>query len=142
VQKYLVKNVQAHYFKEVLEIMKNPKKVEYSENHKAWNLIKSLGLQLDQGILWVTGRIFHPGCELYGKIPLMPGKGPIAWCMMKEFHFSTGHGGANHMLAASREKFWFQRGAKLAVSIRKRCEKCALIDRPPVSMAEATLPSG
>lgn len=70
----------------------------------------------------------------------MPGYGPIAWCIMKEYHLNTLHGGSNHALLASRDKFWFLRGGKLAVSVRKRCEQCTPYDKKPIEVPEATLP--
>jgi hypothetical protein len=70
----------------------------------------------------------------------MPGTGPISWAIMKKYHLSTMHGGSNHALLASREKYWFLRGGKLAISVRKKCSNCIPYDRKPISVPEATLP--
>ena len=142
VQEALVREAQAHYFKDVLQLLQNPKRMETSDDNRAKKLILNLGLSLENGIIYTKGRI-HQSDEgfPYGKLILMPGNGPIAWSIMKVFHHQTQHGGSNHALLASREKFWFLRGAKLAVSVKKRCEQCSLLDRKPISVPEATLPA-
>jgi hypothetical protein len=141
IEKSLIQNVQSHYFKNILYLLKNPKKLEETDDQKSRNLILSLGLALESDIIYVTGRIhFHGSNEPYGKLILMPGHGPVAWCIMKRYHLKTLHGGGNHALLASREKLWFLRGGKLAQSARKKCEQCAPFDIKPISVPEATLP--
>ena len=142
IQLGLVKAAQSQHFKEVLQLLKKPKLMETVGDSKAKKLILSLGLTLEEDVIYAQGRIHHQETGFpYQKLILMPGHGPIAWSIMKQYHHMTHHGGSNHALLASREKFWFLRGAKLAVSVKKRCEQCAILDRKPISVPEATLPA-
>jgi hypothetical protein len=137
----LIRHIQTHYFGEVIHLLKNPTKMDGLENNKSKSLILSLGLVLENDIIYVQGRIHFKGDnEPYGQLILMPGMGPVSWTIMKKYHLSTLHGGSNHALLASRERFWFLRGGKLAINVRKKCSNCIPFDRKPISVPEATLP--
>ena len=141
ISKGLIQHVQQHYFQETLYLLQKPEKFEEAPMNKAKQLIYQLGLILEKGIIYVTGRISSVENDpTYGKLILMPGKGPIAWSLMKQYHHETSHGGANHMVMASRNKYWFLRANKLAQSVRRKCQNCMFYDRKPLTAPEATLP--
>jgi hypothetical protein len=66
--------------------LKHPQKIKETNDQKSKDLILSLGLKLEDVIIYIHGRTYIPkNSRPYGKLILMPGKGPITWCLMKQY---------------------------------------------------------
>lgn len=121
---YWLKWVQeAEYAEEIKYIKENVGKVP--------ELVKKLGLFLDEGFLRCKGRIDNSELSYSARFPfLLPKKHWFTKLVIEEYHQRALHGGVQDTLCKLREHYWVPQGRQSVKSVISKCYVCRRLEGP------------
>ena len=133
--KFIVKNLQNHYFaKEILEL-KNNSLISSKQ-------LRSLKLFLDsEQMLRVGGRLHNANITFDQKHPyLLPSHNETIKIMLKQEHLRMGHAGSQTVLSNFRLRYWPLNGLRETKQVIRNCVTCARFRVQPAQQIMADLP--
>ena len=96
---------------------------------------------IEENIVRVGGRLGRSDLSYDQRHPiLLPADHHLSKLIMQDLHIKSFHGGAERVLAESRQKFWIVRGRNLAKKIIRECTGCRKLHQQPHSTLMGNLP--
>ena len=121
---YWLKIVQGTEFSEELKFLKG-------RHRKAPELVRKLGLFLEDGIIRCKGRINNSELSYSAKFPvLLPKKHWFTRLLIEDAHRRAIHGGVQDTLCKMREQFWVPQGRQSVKTVLSKCYICKRLEGP------------
>ena len=134
--RYWLKFVQETEYGEEMQFLKG-------KPGKTPDLVKKLGLFLEEGVIRCKGRIDNSELSYSARFPvLLPKKHWFTKLMIEETHCKALHGGVQETLCKLREHYWVPQGRQSVKSVIVKCYVCRRLEGPSCDYpAPPALPS-
>jgi hypothetical protein len=94
------------------------------------------------GVLRVGSRILKANIASETKFPaILPPKDDVTITIIRHFHEMNHHAGPKFTLAASRQRYWINKGLQTTKSVIHRCMNCQRNFKSPMTQKMAPLPA-
>ena len=133
--KAIIAYVQRETFSEELSRLYDNKTVKTDSNLACLNPV------IEDGLIRTAGRLEHSQLDKDAKRPIiLPSRHHITSIIIRHYHKTNGHVGVNHVLAATREKFWIIKGRGMVRREIGNCMDCKRRNAVPMRQQMAPLP--
>lgn len=131
-----LKLIQVEKFPNELKILEGG-----NSSKEATNLMKQLGVYLENGLLKCRGRIQMADLRDSTKHPiLLPNAHQLTDLLIRKYHILSKHFGVNHVVAFLRQRYWIPKMRQAVKRIHTKCVTCkkvqgkhySPVDTPPL----------
>ena len=104
--------------------------------------LKRLNPKMREGVMVVGGRLQNSTIRDLVKHPMiLPSRHPMTDLIIKHYHDTEGHTGIQHVLSATRQRFWIIRAPSNIKRVIGHCVRCRRLKGPEGAQLMAPLPA-